>query len=87
MVLLLTVFVFFCCSEMSAAFMSSEGPEMGKYPSLGLGNSVSFKFEYPKGRVHRFNYGEYYVSPFQLFGLLNNLLNKNDVRVLNSRFP
>ncbi|CAO2836567.1 unnamed protein product [Amaranthus hypochondriacus] len=43
-------------SEMSAAFMSSEGPEMGKYPSLGLGNSFAFKFEYPKGRVHRFNY-------------------------------
>ncbi|KAL5704377.1 CBS domain-containing protein cbscbspb3 [Ranunculus cassubicifolius] len=27
------------------------------YPSLGLGNSFSFKFEDRKGRVHRFNFG------------------------------
>ncbi|GAB4855738.1 CBS domain-containing protein cbscbspb3 [Ancistrocladus abbreviatus] len=42
-------------SEMSA-FMTSEGTE-GKYPSLGLGNSISFKFQDLKGRVHRFTYG------------------------------
>lgn len=29
------------------------------YPSLGLGNSFSFKFEDRKGRVHRFNFGEF----------------------------
>ncbi|CAO2827365.1 unnamed protein product [Amaranthus hypochondriacus] len=43
-------------SEMSAALMNSDGTEMGRYPSLGLGNSFSFKFEHPKGRVHRFNF-------------------------------
>lgn len=43
-------------SEMSAALMNSEGTDLGKYPSLGLGNSFSFKFEDPKGRVHRFNF-------------------------------
>lgn len=39
-------------SEMSAALT-----DISKYPSLGLGNSFSFKFEYPKGRVHRFTIG------------------------------
>lgn len=43
-------------SEMSAALMNSEGTDLGKYPSLGLGSSFSFKFEDPKGRVHRFNF-------------------------------
>uniref|UniRef100_A0A803L4W8 CBS domain-containing protein CBSCBSPB3 n=1 Tax=Chenopodium quinoa TaxID=63459 RepID=A0A803L4W8_CHEQI len=43
-------------SEMSAALMNSEGTDLGKYPSLGLGNSFSFKFEDPKGRVHRFTF-------------------------------
>lgn len=38
--------------------MNSEGTDLGKYPSLGLGNSFSFKFEHPKGRVHRFNFGK-----------------------------
>ena len=51
-------------SEMSAALMNSDGTEMGRYPSLGLGNSFSFKVEHPKGRVHRFNFGTYHVSPF-----------------------
>ncbi|WCJ37720.1 CBS / octicosapeptide/Phox/Bemp1 (PB1) domains-containing protein [Euphorbia peplus] len=45
-------------SEMSAV-MTCDGPELGKYgyPSLGLGNSFSFKFVDHKGRVHRFNCG------------------------------
>ncbi|KAK9735557.1 hypothetical protein RND81_04G212700 [Saponaria officinalis] len=42
-------------SEMSAALMNSEGTDLSKYPSLGLGSSIAFKFEDPKGRVHRFN--------------------------------
>ncbi|GMH11394.1 hypothetical protein Nepgr_013235 [Nepenthes gracilis] len=42
-------------SEMSV-LMASEGTELSKYPSLGLGNSISFKFEDLKGRVHRLNY-------------------------------
>lgn len=45
-------------SEMSG-FMASDGTEPGKfmYPSLGLGNNFAFKYEDPKGRVHRFNFG------------------------------
>ncbi|KAE8665999.1 CBS domain-containing protein CBSCBSPB3 [Hibiscus syriacus] len=46
-------------SEISA-IMTSEGADAGKlssYPSLGLGNSFYFKFEDPKGRVHRFSFG------------------------------
>ncbi|XP_039042704.1 CBS domain-containing protein CBSCBSPB3-like [Hibiscus syriacus] len=46
-------------SEISAV-MTSEGADAGKlssYPSLGLGNSFCFKFEDPKGRVHRFSFG------------------------------
>ncbi|KAM7523506.1 hypothetical protein LguiA_013408 [Lonicera macranthoides] len=45
-------------SEMSM-LMQSDGTETGKsmYPSLGLGNSFSFKFEDMKGRVHRLNCG------------------------------
>ncbi|KAK9691991.1 hypothetical protein RND81_09G233800 [Saponaria officinalis] len=42
-------------SEMSTALMNSEGTE-GKYPSLGLGSSFSFKFTDLKGNVHRFNF-------------------------------
>ncbi|KAG6660582.1 CBS domain-containing protein CBSCBSPB3-like isoform X1 [Carya illinoinensis] len=44
-------------SELSG-FMASDGTE-GKfnYPSLGLGNSFTFKFEDLKGRVHRVNSG------------------------------
>lgn len=44
-----------------------DGPEQGKstYPSLGLGNSFSFKFEDIKGHVHRFNCGGLcIVAPF-----------------------
>ncbi|XP_023517999.1 CBS domain-containing protein CBSCBSPB3 [Cucurbita pepo subsp. pepo] len=41
-------------SEMSA-LMASEGTV--NYPSLGLGNSFTFKFEDLKGRVHRVNCG------------------------------
>ncbi|XP_031122123.1 CBS domain-containing protein CBSCBSPB3 [Ipomoea triloba] len=47
-------------SEMSmSAVMTSDWTEPGKssYPSLGLGNSFTFKFEDLKGRVHRFNFG------------------------------
>ncbi|XP_052189208.1 CBS domain-containing protein CBSCBSPB3 [Diospyros lotus] len=47
-------------SEMSmSAFNTTEGTEHGKftYPSLGLGNMFSFKFEDSKGRVHRLNFG------------------------------
>ncbi|KAK2656378.1 hypothetical protein Ddye_009430 [Dipteronia dyeriana] len=45
-------------SELSG-LMTLDGAEQGKftYPSLGLGNSFSFKFEDLKGRVHRFNCG------------------------------
>ncbi|XP_073157833.1 CBS domain-containing protein CBSCBSPB3-like isoform X2 [Henckelia pumila] len=55
-------------SEMSMSqYIASERTEHAKatYPSLGLGNSFSFKFEDDKGRVHRFNFG------FEItFGLL-----------------
>ncbi|KAK4490641.1 hypothetical protein RD792_001331 [Penstemon davidsonii] len=47
-------------SEMSMSqYMTSDATEQAKsaYPSLGLGNSFSFKFEDRKGRVHRFNFG------------------------------
>lgn len=47
-------------SEMSMSqLMMSEGTEAGKsgYPSLGLGNTFSFKFDDLKGRAHRFNFG------------------------------
>lgn len=44
-------------SDMSAAMMASEGTDLGKCASLGLGNSFSFKLEDSKGRVHRFIYG------------------------------
>ncbi|KAL8159161.1 hypothetical protein V2J09_000698 [Rumex salicifolius] len=43
-------------SEMSL-IMPSEASELGKYPSLGLGSSFSYKFEDHKKRVHRFNSG------------------------------
>ncbi|KAJ6775097.1 CBS DOMAIN-CONTAINING PROTEIN CBSCBSPB3 [Salix purpurea] len=43
-------------SEMSA-LMASDATELGRYPSLGLGNSFAFKFEDLKGRVHRLNCG------------------------------
>ncbi|CAK7354656.1 unnamed protein product [Dovyalis caffra] len=43
-------------SEMSA-LMTSDAAELGRYPSLGLGNSFAFKFEDLKGRVHRINCG------------------------------
>ena len=45
-------------SELSG-LMTLDGPEQGKftYPSLGLGNSFSYKFEDLKGRVRRFNCG------------------------------
>lgn len=51
------------CDTQSELSMSgaaaSEGAENGKssYPSLGLGNLFTFKFEDRKGRVHRFNFG------------------------------
>ncbi|KAJ6419381.1 hypothetical protein OIU84_029482 [Salix udensis] len=41
-------------SEMSA-LMASDGTELGRYPSLGLGNSFAFKIEDLKGRIHRLN--------------------------------
>ncbi|KAI4336478.1 hypothetical protein L6164_015000 [Bauhinia variegata] len=42
-----------------SALMTSEGTETAKstYPSVGFGNSFTFKFEDPKGRVHRINCG------------------------------
>ncbi|KAJ4835024.1 CBS domain-containing protein cbscbspb3 [Turnera subulata] len=43
-------------SEMSG-LMPPDGMELGRYPSLGLGNSFTFKFEDRKGRVHRVNCG------------------------------
>lgn len=39
---------------MSATIMASEGADLGKCSSLGIGNSFSFKFVDSKGRVHRF---------------------------------
>ncbi|KAK6150775.1 hypothetical protein DH2020_015707 [Rehmannia glutinosa] len=47
-------------SEVSMSqYVASDGTEHLKsaYPSLGLGNSFSFKFKDHKGRVHRFNFG------------------------------
>ncbi|KAI3451600.1 hypothetical protein Pfo_008265 [Paulownia fortunei] len=47
-------------SEMSMSqHVPSDGTEHAKsaYPSLGLGNSFSFKFKDHKGHVHRFNFG------------------------------
>ncbi|KAL3630227.1 CBS domain-containing protein cbscbspb3 [Castilleja foliolosa] len=47
-------------SEISMSqYVTSEGADHPKstYPSLGLGNSFSFKFKDHKGRVHRFNFG------------------------------
>ncbi|KAL7141926.1 hypothetical protein ABFS83_08G087800 [Erythranthe nasuta] len=47
-------------SEISMSqYVASDGTEHAKsaYPSLGLGNSFSFKFKDNNGRVHRFNYG------------------------------
>ncbi|KAG7560653.1 CBS domain [Arabidopsis thaliana x Arabidopsis arenosa] len=41
-------------SEMSAMMHHSDIGKLSSYPSLGLGNSFSFKFEDLKGRVHRF---------------------------------
>ncbi|CAG7902681.1 unnamed protein product, partial [Brassica rapa] len=41
-------------SEMSAMMHHSELGKLTSYPSLGLGNSFSFKLEDLKGRVHRF---------------------------------
>ncbi|ESQ45200.1 hypothetical protein EUTSA_v10010265mg [Eutrema salsugineum] len=41
-------------SEMSAMMHHSDIGKLASYPSLGLGNSFSFKFEDLKGRVHRF---------------------------------
>ncbi|KAJ6677927.1 CBS DOMAIN-CONTAINING PROTEIN CBSCBSPB3 [Salix viminalis] len=41
-------------SEMSA-LLASDGAELGRYPSLGLGNSFAFKIEDLKGRIHRLN--------------------------------
>lgn len=47
-------------SERSMSVVNmSDATEQGKsaYPSLGLGNSLAFKFEDLKGRVHRINFG------------------------------
>lgn len=45
-------------SEMSmSAVNTSDGTELGRYPSLGLGNSFAFKFADHKGRVHRLYFG------------------------------
>ncbi|KAI9127713.1 hypothetical protein K1719_000706 [Acacia pycnantha] len=46
------------CYDVSG-FMASEAAETAKstYPSLGLGNSFVFKFEDPKGCVHRLSCG------------------------------
>ncbi|KAK4416646.1 CBS domain-containing protein CBSCBSPB3 [Sesamum alatum] len=47
-------------SDMSMSqYVAPDGMEQAKsaYPSLGLGNSFSFKFKDQKGRVHRFSFG------------------------------
>lgn len=45
-------------SEMSmSAVNPSDGTELGRYPSLGLGNSFAFKFADHKDRVHRLYFG------------------------------
>ncbi|KAL8045043.1 hypothetical protein ABFX02_08G086500 [Erythranthe guttata] len=52
-------------SEISMSqYVASEGTEHAKsaYPSLGLGNTFSFKFKDNNGRVHRFNYGSENLS-------------------------
>lgn len=44
-----------------SAIMTSDSVDGGRsYPSLGLGNTFAFKFEDLRGRVHRFNFGEFY---------------------------
>lgn len=50
----------FYCSEVSG-LMTSDGADTAKsaYHSMGFGNSFTFKFEDPNGRVHRFNCGNY----------------------------
>lgn len=50
--------------------MQSDGTETGKsvYPSLGLGNSFSFKFEDLKQRVHRINCGELFIFYIYITG-------------------
>ncbi|KAF3782246.1 CBS domain-containing protein [Nymphaea thermarum] len=42
-----------------SGFMASDGAETSRstYPSLGLGNNFTFKFEDQNGHVHRFNCG------------------------------
>ncbi|KAG9129381.1 hypothetical protein Leryth_023750 [Lithospermum erythrorhizon] len=45
-------------SEMSMTYHASDVTDTrSSYPSLGLGNTFSFKFEDCKRRVHRFNFG------------------------------
>ncbi|KAL9250302.1 CBS domain-containing protein [Drosera capensis] len=68
-------------SEMSA-MMASEGTDMGRYPSLGLGNSISFKFEDFKGRVHRFNYGTESLEELMSAVLLRIGADKDQTRPL-----
>lgn len=55
-------------SEMSMSqYMASDGAEHAKpaYPSLGLGNSFSFKFKDREGHVHRFNMGKFVKLAWQ----------------------
>ncbi|XVE86446.1 hypothetical protein DITRI_Ditri18aG0034800 [Diplodiscus trichospermus] len=66
-------------SEMSA-MMASDGTDTGKlssYPSLGLGNSFSFKFEDLKGRVHRFNCGTESLDEL-LSAVMQRIASSND---------
>ncbi|KAG9443981.1 hypothetical protein H6P81_015321 [Aristolochia fimbriata] len=52
-------------SEMSALMASDIGESMkSSYPSVGLGNSFSFKFEDLKGHVHRFTCGTESLNVF-----------------------
>ncbi|XWS29957.1 hypothetical protein CRYUN_Cryun24cG0075700 [Craigia yunnanensis] len=66
-------------SEMST-IMASDGADTGKlssYPSLGLGNSFSFKFEDLKGRVHRFNCGTENLDEL-LSAVMQRIASSND---------
>ncbi|KAL6007670.1 CBS domain-containing protein cbscbspb3 [Asimina triloba] len=62
-------------SELSA-LMTSETGELGKYPSLGLGNSFAFKFEDHKGRVHRGKCNEFPAGTENLVELVSAVMQR-----------
>ncbi|XP_012572211.1 CBS domain-containing protein CBSCBSPB3-like isoform X2 [Cicer arietinum] len=64
-------------SEVSG-LMTSDGADTAKsaYHSMGFGNSFTFKFEDPNGRVHRFNCGTEHVD--ELVSAVMQRVNVND---------